>query len=141
MDSNESKSIKDAEVSLKKADKMINKGFFGWLNRIFIGKKNTNDLNKTITDSNETLSLMKKRKELMNTGKDASAIVLSIAETGKILEYLGPVIKIRLNVMSDIAGPFEIETEQISSQFVVPKIGDRVNIKYNPKNIKELIII
>jgi hypothetical protein len=134
------KDTSEAKSGLENADKVINKGVMGWITRLFMGKKFTNDMNQTLAMGNDTLEMIDKRNELLRTGRDATAIVLTIEDTGKLINY-DPIVKIKLNVMSDVSGSFEVETEQIVSKIAIPRVGDRVNIKYNPNNTKELIIL
>jgi hypothetical protein len=140
METKDKTDTSEAKAGLEKADKIINKGFMGWITRLFMGKKFSNDMNQTLAMGNDTLAMIDKRNELLRTGRDATANVLSIADTGKLINY-DPIVKIKLNVMSDVSGPFEVETEQIVSKIAIPRAGDKVNVKYNPKNTKELIIL
>ncbi len=130
----------EAKAGLDKANKVINKGFMGWLTRLFMGKKFTSDMNQTIAMGNSTLAMVDKRNELIRMGRDAKAEVLALADTGKMLNY-DPIVRIRLKVLSEVSGPFEVESEQIVSKIAVPRVGDMVNIKYNPQNTNELVII
>jgi hypothetical protein len=140
IETNGKKDNLEAKASLKKADKAINKGLMGWITRLFMGEKFTNDMNQTLAMGNDTLEMIDKRNELLRIGKDATAIVLTIEDTGKLINY-DPIVKIKLNVLSDVSDPFEVETEQIVSKIAIPRVGDRVNVKYNPNNTKELIIL
>lgn len=130
----------EAKAGLEKANKVVNKGFMGWLTRLFMGKNFTTDMNQTIAMGNSTLAMVDKRNELIRTGRDAKAEVLAMADTGKMLNY-DPIVRIRLKVLSEVSGPFEVESEQIVSKIAIPRVGDKVNVKYNPQNTNELVII
>jgi hypothetical protein len=132
--------MNDAKKGLQKADKLVNKGIMGWITRLFMGKKFTTSINQTLDMGKSTIGMVDRRNELMTTGMNAKADVMSISDTGKMVNY-DPVVKIKLNVITDTGDRYETETEQIVSKIAVPRVGDQVNIKYNPNNDREFVII
>ena len=48
-------------------------------------------------------------------------------------------MKIKLDFLDGMA--FETEIETAVSKIAVPRVGDKVNVKYNPANQQELIIV
>ncbi len=137
---NSGNNMNNAKAGLQKADNVVNKGIMGWITRLFMGKKFTSDMNQAINMGKSTLNMVDKRNELMSTGKAAQADVISISDTGKMLNY-DPIVNIKLSVQPETGNPFQVEAEQIVSKIAVPRIGDKVNIKYNPLNSQEFVII
>ena len=132
--------MNDAKAGLQKAENVVNKGIMGWITRLFMGKKFTSDMNQAINMGKSTLNMVDKRSELMTTGKAAKADVIGISDTGKMLNY-DPIVNIKLSVQPETGNPFQVEAEQIVSKIAVPRVGDKVNIKYNPLNSQEFVII
>jgi hypothetical protein len=132
--------MNDAKAGLKKAENVVNKGIMGWITRMFMGKKFTSDMNQAINMGKSTINMVDKRSELMSSGKAAQADVMGIADTGKMVNY-DPIVHIKLSVQPESGNPFQVEAEQIVSKIAIPRVGDKVNIKYNPLNSQEFVII
>jgi len=81
-----------------------------------------------------------RKAQLMATGLGGTAEVLSIADTGAMINY-NPVVKLKLKVQPQYGPEFETEIETAVSKIAVPRAGDKINIKYNPANTSELIIV
>jgi hypothetical protein len=76
----------------------------------------------------------------MQTGMAGTAEVLTIADTGALVNF-NPVVRMKLKVQPQFGMGFETEIETAVSKIAVPRVGDKVNVKYNPANQQELIIV
>ncbi|HEY3249804.1 MAG TPA: hypothetical protein VGK25_01670 [Ignavibacteria bacterium] len=130
------KNTDDPKKAIDKADKTINSGLTGFFTKAFVGQENLNKINNS-------LDMAKKYADYNNvttTGLPATAEVLSIADTGALVNF-NPVLKMKLNVTPQFGPAFQVETETPVSKIAIPRVGDKLNIKYNAANTSELVII
>lgn len=126
----------DPKKAIDKADKTINKGLTGMFTKAFIGQENLDKIN-------HSLDVAKKYADYGNlnqTGMPASAEVMSIADTGMLVNY-NPVVKMQLKVTPQYGVPFETTVETAVSKIAIPRVGDKINIKYNPANTSEVLVV
>lgn len=128
---------KDPNKALEQADKTINSGVTGFLTKTFMGKDFVNETNQAL---NTAKNAMGGNANLNMTGVPASAEVLSIEDTGKLINY-DPIVRLKLAVQPAYGTPFETTTEVMVSKIAVPRVGDKINIKYNPVNNTEVMIV
>ncbi|MCX7878209.1 MAG: hypothetical protein N2510_06140 [Ignavibacteria bacterium] len=127
---------KDPKKALEHADKTLNTGFTGWISKTVMGDYFHSEANKGIKMAKQFTD----NGNLSVTGTPATAEVISLQDTGKLVNF-NPVLMLKLKVLPQFGTPFEIETEATVSKIAVPKAGDKLNIKYNPANTKEIIIL
>lgn len=134
------KKIKDMQDDPKKAidqaDKTINKGLTGFFTKAFVGQENLDKIN-------QGLDVAKKYADYGNlnqTGMPATAEVVSIADTGMLINY-NPVVKMQLKVTPQFGPGFETTVETAVSKIAIPRVGDKINIKYNPANTAEVLVV
>lgn len=133
--------MEDVQKSLEKADKTINKGFMGWLTRLFMGKKFVDQANQGLNMAKQyAVNAPAQRQQLMMTGMSAKATVTKVEDTGALINY-NPVVKLYMKVQPDYGMGFDVVSEQMVSKIAIPRVGDIINIKYNPAKNDELIII
>jgi hypothetical protein len=77
---------------------------------------------------------------LAQSGMPATADVLSIADTGKLINF-NPVVILKIMVTPSYGAAFETEAEVMVSKIAVPRVGDKVNIKYNPNDTKQFVVV
>lgn len=128
---------KDPKKGLEQADKTINSGVTGFLTKTFMGKDFVDQTNQSL---NTAKNAMGGNSNLSMTGVPASADVLSIEDTGKLVNY-DPIVKLKLAVQPSYGTPFETTAEVLVSKVAVPRVGDKINIKYNPVNNSEIMIV
>jgi hypothetical protein len=130
----------DPKKALENADKAINKGLTGFMTKTFMGKDFVDKANAGLDMAKQYTDYDGKHAQLMQTGLGGTAEVLTIADTGALINY-NPVVKMKLKVLPQYGPEFETEVETAVSKIAVPRVGDKLNVKYNPANNKELIII
>ncbi|MCC6865900.1 MAG: hypothetical protein IT280_07035 [Ignavibacteria bacterium] len=127
---------KDPKKALEQADKTINSGLTGFFTKAFVGKESLDQINhsldvaKQYTDSGN----------LSQTGMPATADVLSIEDTGALVNY-NPVVKMKLNITPQFGPAFEQMVEIAVSKIAIPRVGDKINIKYNPANTSQVLVV
>ncbi len=126
----------DPKKALENADKAINSGVSGFLTKTFMGKD-------FVDQTNASLNMAKNYTDTSNlgqTGMGASAEVLGIEDTGALINF-NPVVKLKLMVTPQFGVPFETTAETAVSKIAIPRVGDKINIKYNPANTSQVQVI
>lgn len=131
---------KDPKKGIEQADKAINKGLTGFLTKSFMGKDFVNQTNQGLDMAKQYTDYDGKKAQLMQTGMAGTAEVVTITDTGTLVNF-NPVVRMKLKVQPQFGLSFETEIETAVSKIAVPRAGDKVNIKYNPADQKELIIV
>ena len=127
---------KDPKKALENADKAINSGVSGFLTKTFMGKD-------FVDQTNASLNMAKNYTDTSNlgqTGMGATAEVLGIEDTGTLINF-NPVVRLKLNVTPQFGMPFETTAETAVSKIAIPRVGDKINIKYNPANTSQVLVI
>ncbi len=79
---------------------------------------------------------------VLATGTQATATVLSVKNSGVSFNYgRRVVVKIQLRVEPDGEAPFEASLEKITSWLSGPSEGDTIQVKYDPRNKKHVVIL
>jgi hypothetical protein len=130
------KNTDDPKKALEQADKTLNSGLTGFFTKAFVGQENLNKINSS-------LDMAKKYTDsssLAQTGMPATAEVLSIADTGALINY-NPVVRMKLNIQPQFGPAFQADVETAVSKIAIPRVGDKINIKYNPANTSEILVV
>lgn len=81
------------------------------------------------------------REYLFQTGKKAKATVINTQDTGTTINQ-NPVIKLTLKIQSDSFGKeLEVTIQKMIPRIAIPRVGDILNISYDPANIQDLVIL
>jgi hypothetical protein len=134
------KKTDDPKEAIENADKALNKGVSGFMAKTFMGKDFMNKANAGLDIAKQYTDYDGRKAQLMATGLGGTAEVLTIADTGAMVNY-NPVVKMKLKVQTQYGVEFETEVETAVSKIAVPRVGDKLNIKYNPTNTSDLIIV
>jgi hypothetical protein len=131
---------KDPEKALDNADKSLNKGFTGFATKAFLGKDFVNDMNKTMEMGRDAVEMQKQYQNPEQFGLDGTAVVVSIQDTGKLINY-NPVVIMQLKVQPQYEPAFETTTETMVSKIAIPRVGDTVKIKYAPADHTKILVL
>ncbi len=134
------KKTDDPKEALENADKALNKGVSGFMAKTFMGKDFVNKANEGLDMAKQYTDYDGKKAQLMATGMGGTAEVLSIADTGAMVNY-NPVVHLKLKVTPQYGPEFETEIQTAVSKIAVPRVGDKLNVKYNPANTSELVLV
>jgi len=126
----------DPKKAIEKADKTLNSGLTGMFTKAFVGQDNMNKINASLDMAKNYTDT----SNLSQTGMGATAEVLSIADTGALINF-NPVVKMRLNVTPQYGPAFQVDAETAVSKIAIPRVGDKINIKYNPANTSQVLVI
>ena len=118
----------------------------GFFTRLFIGKKSVDEMVDSMYKM-ETMQVpdikmddVETHDELANTGRSATAEVLSIEDTGMMINY-NPVVRMKLNVTPESGSEFKTNVKTVVSKIAIPRVGDKIKIKYNPENRNEILVL
>lgn len=131
---------KDPKKALENADKALNKGVSGFMTKTFMGKDFQNQMNQSLDQAKSAIDMAQGSAGLAQTGLPATAEVVSIEDTGKLINF-NPVVKLNLKVQPQFGVPFEIISETMVSKIAIPRVGDKINIKYNAANPSQILVL
>jgi len=118
----------------------------GFFTRLFIGKKSVDQMVDSIykmdsmPEPEMKMDDIETHDELANTGRSATAEVLSIEDTGTMINY-NPVVSMKLNVTPESGSAFETTAKTVVSKIAIPRVGDKIKIKYNPENRNQVLVL
>ncbi len=127
---------KDPKKAIDQADKALNKGLSGFMTKAFMGKDFQDKMNQSLDTAKNAVDY----GNIGQTGLPATAEVLSIEDTGTLVNY-NPVVRMKLRVQPQYGVGFENQVETMVSKIAIPRVGDKLNIKYNPANTSEVVIV
>jgi hypothetical protein len=127
---------KDPKKAIENAEKTLNTGVTGFMTKTFMGKDFTNKMNASLDMAKSAVG----NQDLATTGMGATAEVLTIADTGMLINY-NPVVKMKLKVQPQFGVGFETEAQTAVSKIAIPRVGDTINIKYNPADPSQILVL
>ncbi len=130
----------DPKKALENASNTINKGLMGGLTKAFMGKDFVDKANAAINMGNQAIEGMEVAQNLMQNGADATAEVLSITDTGATVN-MNPVVVLVLKVTPSAGAEFQTAAQVMVPRIAVPRVGDKVKIKYNPSIPSQIVIV
>ena len=135
------KQEKDPQKALDNAKKTLNTGITGGLTKAFMGKDFVNDMNATMDQGQAAMDGVKQQQWLAQSGLDATAEVLSITDTGTLIN-MNPVVMLTVKVQPSIGGAaFETTGKTMVSKIAIPRVGDKVKVKYNPADPTQFVVV
>ena len=84
--------------------------------------------------------ITKNYKYVNRIGETAEAVVLDISDTGITIND-NPKVRLKLKVYPKDREPFEASVSQVVSRVAIPRIGDRVHVKFDPNNPTNVILL
>jgi len=131
---------KDPQKALDNAKKTVNNGLMGGLTKAFMGKDFVNDMNSAMDKGQAALDMQKSGQWLAQAGMPATAVVESIEDTGALIN-MNPVVRLTLKVTPQYGAPFDTTGDSMVSKIAIPRKGETVNIKYNPADTTQFVVV
>lgn len=132
---------KTPEEALNDGRKSLNSGISGGLTKAFMGKDFVDKMNNVMDQGQAAMDMQKSGNMLAMSGVAATAEVVSIADTGASIND-NPVVKLSLKVTPSMGMPaFDTVGETMVSKIAIPRKGDKINIKYNPADPKQFVVV
>ena len=121
--------------------KSLNSGVSGLLTKTFMGKDFVNRMNGVMDMGQNALAGQQERLKLIQTGLDGTADILSVQDTGATVNE-NFVVVIHMTVSPANGGePYDVNIKTLVSRIAVPRVGDKVKIKYAPENPQQVAIV
>ncbi len=134
------KGTMDPKEALDKADKTINKGVMGFMTKTVMGKGFVDTMNQAMDQGRGAIDQVEMQQQLLQSGVSASAEVISIQDTGQMINY-DPVVVLQLHVKADYGSEFDTTTQLVVSKIAVPRVGDIIKIKYDSSDTSKVAIV
>jgi hypothetical protein len=84
--------------------------------------------------------ITKNYKYVNKVGEPATAIVLDISDTGITIND-NPKVRLTLEVHPQGRESFNVTIKQVVSRVTIPRIGDKVYVKFDPNNPANVILL
>ncbi len=130
----------DPQKGLDYAEEKLNKGFTGFVTKTFMGKDFVGGMNDMLAKGQSAIDLQRSGQDVARQGLAAVAEVLNVTDTGQMINY-DPVVVLQLKVTPEVEAPFETYAQIIAPKIAVPRVGDRINIRYNPANKSQIALV
>ncbi len=129
----------DPQKALDNARSVVNKGVMGGLTQAFMGQGFVDKMNNAMDQGQAALDGVNQMNWVAQYGLDATADVLSVADTGATIN-MNPVVEMKLNVSTAMGTSFETTCRSMVSRIAVPRTGDKIAIKYNPADPTQIFV-
>lgn len=128
------------EEALNEAKKSVNSGFTGGITKAFLGQEFVDKVNQGLDMGQSAMDGVNAQNMIAQTGLEATAEVLSVADTGATVN-MNPVVEMKLKVTSSAGTSFETTAKTMVSRIAVPRTGDKIKIKYNPADPSQIAVL
>ncbi|MEW5940060.1 MAG: DUF3592 domain-containing protein, partial [Chloroflexota bacterium] len=129
----------DPQKALDNAKKTLNTGLVGGLTKAFMGKDFVDKMNSGMNQAQSALDGVNQMNWLAQNGMDATAEVLSVADTGATVN-MNPVVEMKLRLTNSMGASFETVGRTMVSRIAVPRAGDKIKVKYNPADPSQFAV-
>jgi len=137
---NFNKSQEDPQKAVENARNAVNKGLTGGLTRAFMGQGFVDKMNAAMDQGQSAIDHVHQMNWVAQNGLEASADVLSVADTGATVNTK-LLVEMKLHVIPATGAAFEATARTMVSRIAVPRKGDRINIKYNPADVSQIFVM
>ncbi len=131
---------KNPQEALDDGRKSINSGITGGLTKAFMGQEFVDKMNNAMDQGQAAIDMQASGQWLAQSGIPGTAEVVSIEDTGKLVNF-NPIVKLKLKVQTTMGTSFETTGESMVSKIAIPRKGDTVNIKYNPADPSQFVVM
>ncbi|MGH8777888.1 hypothetical protein [Paraburkholderia sp.] len=136
--------IKKAETdpvgAMEDHKKSLNSGLTGLMTKTFMGKGFVDKMNGVMDMGQNALAGQQERLKLIQTGLDGTADILSVQDTGATVND-SPVVVIHMTVSPANGTPYDVNIQTMVSRIAVPRVGDKVKVKYAAEDPQQVAIL
>lgn len=126
----------DPQKALDKGRNVVNKGLMGGLTKAFMGQNFVDKANAAMDMGQQALN----SQAVAQTRLEAMAEVLSIADTGTTIND-NPIVLLTLKAITPMNTTFNITAQTPVSRIAIPRVGDKIKIKYNPADPSQIAVL
>jgi hypothetical protein len=80
-------------------------------------------------------------KLLKNGGVKTTARIVNVQDTGMTMNNINIGIRLTLEVASVTGSPFQAQAETFVSRVSIPRVGDVVEVVYNPSDTSQVAVV
>ena len=137
---NFNKSQEDPQKALENVRHVVNKGLVGGLTKAFMGQGFVDKMNAAMDQGQSAIDHVNQMNWVAQNGLEASADVLSVADTGATIN-MNPVVELKLHIIPATGAAFEATARTMVSRIAVPRKSDKISIKYNPADVSQIFVM
>ena len=130
----------DPVGAIEDQKKSLNSGMTGFMTKAFMGKGFVDKMNGVMDMGANAMAGQQERLQLIQTGADGTADVLSVQDTGGTVNG-NPVVQIHMTVTPSTGESYDVSYQTMVSRIAVPRVGDKVRVKYAPENPQHVAIV
>ena len=128
------KDAKNADEALDSAEKALG------LAKHFLGKDTAKEFADGLKYARDVQNGIQQAQLLAQTGLDATAEVVTIQDTGTLINF-DPVVILKLKVTPAHEAPFETTGQVTVSKIAIPRAGDTIKIKYSATDHAQFVVL
>jgi hypothetical protein len=133
------KQEEDPQKALDNARNVVNKGLMGGLTKAFMGEGFVDKMNNAMDQGQAAMDGVNQTNWVAQYGLDVNAEVLSVTDTGATVN-MNPVVEMKLKVSTPMGTDFETTARTMVSRIAVPRMGDKIAIKYNAADPTQIFV-
>jgi hypothetical protein len=134
------KQEEDPQKALDNARNVVNNGLMGGITKAFMGQGFVDKMNNAMDQGQAAMDGMHQMNWVAQYGMDATAEVLSVMDTGATIN-MDPVVEMKMMITTPMGMTFETTARTMVSRIAVPRMGDKVKIKYNPSDPSQIAVM
>ncbi len=127
------KKDEDPQKAMDNARSTVNDGLMGGLTKAFMGQGFVDKMNNALDGAQNA-------QMVTQTGLEATAEVTAIQDTGATIND-NPVVMLSVKATTMMGTQFDTTGRVMVSRLAIPRIGDKIKIKYNPVDPTQIAIV
>ncbi len=128
------------QQGIDKLNSTLNNGLMGGLTKAFMGKDFVNTANSALGDAQNAIDGIQSGQMVAQTGLEAAAEVTAIQDTGATVND-NPVVMLSVKATTMMGTQFDTTGRVMVSRLAIPRVGDKIKIKYNPVDPTQIAIV
>jgi len=131
---------KDPQKALDQANKTLNNPLLKGVTKAFLGKDFVDQTDNALAQAQAGINMANASQQMAQMGLDATADVVAIEDTGALINF-NPVVKLTLKVQPAYGPAFDVTGQTMVSKIAIPRVGDKIRIKYSPTDPSQFTVV
>ncbi len=131
---------KDPQKALDQANKTLNNPLLKGVTKAFMGKDFVDQTDNALAQAQAGINMANASQQMGQMGLDATADVVAIEDTGALINF-NPVVKLTLKVQPAYGPAFDVTGQTMVSKIAIPRVGDKIRIKYSPTDPSQFTVV
>ena len=120
--------------------KSLNSGLTGFMTKTFMGQGFVDKMSGVMDMGANAMAGQQDRLKLIQTGQDGTGDILSVQDTGGTVNN-NPIVRIQMTVTPATGAAYEVNMQTMVPRIAVPRVGDKVKVKYDAENPQQVAIV